>query len=74
MRRGADAATNWAFPEAANAGRFAVEVDTGSGFGARFDVTMPSATLAPGAVAARVAETGADGRVGPWVSIGAGTS
>ncbi|MBU2083843.1 MAG: hypothetical protein KKB75_10655 [Alphaproteobacteria bacterium] len=74
MRRGADAATNRAFPEAANAGRFAVEVDTGSGFGARFDVTMPSATLAPGAVAARVAETGADGRVGPWVSIGAGTS
>jgi len=74
VRRGADVATSWAFPEAANAGRFAVEVDTGSGFGARFEVDGPSAMLAPGTVAERVAETGADGRVGPWVSIGAGTS
>jgi hypothetical protein len=74
VRRGADVATSWAFPEAANAGRFAVEVDTGSGFGGRFEVAVPSAALAPGVVSARVAETSADGRVGPWVSIGAGTS
>ncbi|KDA02855.1 baseplate multidomain protein megatron [Hyphomonas oceanitis] len=74
VRRGADVATSWAFPEAANAGRFAVEVDTGSGFGGRFEVAVPSATLAPGVASARVAEAGADGRVGPWVSIGAGTS
>ena len=74
VRRGADVAESWAFPEATNAGRFAVEVDTGSGFGGRFEVAVPSAALVPGAVSARVAETGADGRVGPWVSIGAGTS
>tara|TARA_R110000751_G_scaffold10821_13_gene39209 strand:+ start:13835 stop:17461 length:3627 start_codon:yes stop_codon:yes gene_type:complete len=73
-RRGADVAESWVFPEAANDGHFAVEVDTGSGFGDRFDVAAPAATLPGGVNAARVAEIGADGRTGPWVSIGLGTS
>ena len=72
-RRGVNVAESWTFPEAANDGRFAVEVDTGSGFGARFDVAVPEATLPGGVNAARVAEIGADGRTGPWVSIGLGT-
>ena len=65
---------SWVFPEAANDGHFAVEVDTGSGFGGRFDVAVAAATLPGGVNAARVAEIGADGRTGPWVSIGTGTS
>ncbi|WP_373007826.1 hypothetical protein [Hyphomonas sp.] len=66
-------AESWTFPEAANDARFAVDVDEASGFGARFDVAVPEATLPGGATAARVAEIGADGRTGPWVSIGPGT-
>lgn len=72
-RRGADVAESWTFPEAANDGRFAVEVDEGSGFEGRFAVAVPEATLPGGATATRVAEIGADGRTGPWVSIGPGT-
>jgi hypothetical protein len=72
-RRGADVAESWTFPEAANDGRFAVEVDDGSGFEGRFAVAVPEATLPGGATATRVAEIGADGRTGPWVSIGPGT-
>jgi hypothetical protein len=72
-RRGAEVAGSWTFLEAANDGRFAVEVDEGSGFEGRFDVGVPEATLPGGATAARVAEIGADGRTGPWVSIGPGT-
>lgn len=72
-RRGADVAESWTFPEAANEGWFAAEVDTGSGFGSRFDVAVPEATLPGGATAARVAEIGTDSRTGPWVSIGPGT-
>ncbi len=73
-RRGEDVAESWTFPEAANQGRFAIEVDTGSGFGGRFDVDVPQATLPGSAIAARVAEISTDGRTGPWVSIGTGTS
>ncbi|WP_340692167.1 hypothetical protein [Hyphomonas sp.] len=73
IRCGADVAESWTFPEAANEGRFAVEVDTGSGFGSRFDVAVSEAPLPGSATAARVAEIGTDGRTGPWVSIGPGT-
>ncbi|KCZ93774.1 hypothetical protein [Hyphomonas johnsonii] len=72
VRRGADVAESWAFPEAGNSGRFAVEVDTGSGFGGRFDVGSPVAELAEGVLAARVAEIGPDGRIGPWAVITSG--
>lgn len=68
-RRGADIPDSWALPEADNAGRFAVDVDTGSGFGGPVVVEVPEHALPDGAVAARVAAIGADGRTGPWVSI-----
>ena len=70
VRRGADVAASWALPDAENTGRFAVEVDTGSGFSAPMDVDVPEAMIAAGAVSVRVAERGADLRLGQWVSIG----
>ena len=72
-RRGADLPESWALPEGANAGRFAVAFDTGSGFGAAETVEVPSAVVPAGAIAAHVAEIGADGRTGKWVSISLGT-
>ena len=72
-RRGADLPESWALPEGDNTGRFAVSFDMGSGFGDAAGVAEAAATIPSGAVAARVAEIGADGRIGPWVSIGLGT-
>ena len=70
-RRGADVPESWALPEAENAGRFAVAFDFGSGFSASEIVEVPSAVWPVGAVAARVAEIGPDGRIGAWQSCGA---
>ena len=69
VRRGADVAVNWAFPEAENVGRFAIEQDMGAGFEGVQDVYLPETAVPIGAVAVRVAEIGADMRRGPWVSI-----
>ena len=74
VRRGVDLPESWALPEGENAGRFAVAFDTGGGFGAVEAVAAPSAAIPAGAIAAKVAEIGADGRTGKWVSIGLGTS
>jgi len=73
VRRGADLPESWALPEGENAGRFAVAFDLGAGFGAPVTVEAPSAAVPGGAIAAKVAEIGADGRMGKWVSIGLGT-
>lgn len=73
VRRGADIVDSWAFPDAANAGRFAVEFDFGAGFGVRIETAVPSCLLPPGATGIRVAEIGPDGRTGPWLSIPAGS-
>lgn len=72
-RRGADLPESWALPEGENTGRFAVAFDSGSGFGKAEMVELPSAAIPGGAIAARVAEIGADGRTGRWVSIGLAT-
>ena len=72
-RRGAGLPESWALPEAENSGRFAVAFDSGGGFGEAETVEAASASIPGGAVAARVAEIGADGRTGRWVSIGLGT-
>ena len=69
--RGADVAESWALPEAENAGRFAVAFDFGAGFAAPEVVEAPSAVWPEGAVAARVAEIGPDGRTGAWQSCAA---
>lgn len=69
-RRGADIAQSWALPEAQNAGRFAIEVDMGAGFGGAFETLSADALIGPGALAVRVAEIGPDGRVGERVSLG----
>jgi GTA TIM-barrel-like domain/Putative phage tail protein len=69
VRRGADLPESWALPEAENTGRFDVAFDTGGGFGEPVSVEMPSVAVPEGAIAARVAETGADGRRGRWLSI-----
>lgn len=69
VRRGADVAANWTFPEAENTGRFVVEVDIGAGFGGAQEVNLPEASVPGAAMAVRVAETGADLRHGLWVSI-----
>jgi hypothetical protein len=73
VRRGVDVPESWALPEAENTGRFDVAFDTGSGFGEPLGVEMPSVAVPEGAIAARVAEIGADGRRGRWVSIPLGT-
>lgn len=70
-RRGADVAESWALPEAENAGRFAVAFDFGAGFATSEVVEAPSAVWPEGAVAARVAEIGPDGRTGAWQSCAA---
>jgi hypothetical protein len=69
VRRGLDVPESWALPEAENTGRFDVAFDTGGGFGEPVSVEMPSAAVPEGAIAARVAEIGADGRRGRWLSI-----
>nr|WP_321490386.1 glycoside hydrolase/phage tail family protein [uncultured Hyphomonas sp.] len=73
VRRGADLPESWALPEAGNTGRFAVQFDTGAGYGAEAVVETPFAEIPSGAIAARVAEIGADGRTGKWVPIPLGT-
>ena len=73
VRRGADLPESWALPEGENTGRFAVAFDFGSGFGATEAVEAPSAVIPGSAIAAQVAEIGADGRTGRWVSISLGT-
>jgi hypothetical protein len=73
VRRGADLPESWALPEGDNAGKFAVEFDMGSGFTGETRLETPSAAIPSGAITARVAEIGADGRTGPWVSIPLGT-
>jgi hypothetical protein len=73
VRRGADLPESWALPEGGNAGRFAVQFDNGAGFGETITADVPLAAVPGGANVARVAEIGADGRMGRWVSIGLGT-
>ncbi|KCZ51170.1 baseplate multidomain protein megatron [Hyphomonas pacifica] len=73
-RRGADLPESWALPEGANSGNFAVQADSGSGFSGGITVSEAHADVPSGAVAARIAAIGADGRYGPWVSIRLGTS
>nr|WP_321361343.1 glycoside hydrolase/phage tail family protein [uncultured Hyphomonas sp.] len=73
VRRGPDLPESWALPEGENTGRFAVQFDTGAGFGGEAVLESPSAAIPSGAIAARVAEIGADGRMGRWVSIPLGT-
>lgn len=73
VRRGPEVADSWTFPDAPNAGRFAAEFDLGSGFGGRIETDAASCAVPPGAIAVRVAGIGADGRTGPWLSIGAGS-
>jgi hypothetical protein len=73
VRRGASLPESWSLPEADNTGRFAVQFDTGAGYGDEAVVEMPLAEIPFGAIAARVAEIGADGRTGKWVPIPLGT-
>jgi hypothetical protein len=73
VRRGPDIPDSWTFPDAPNAGRFAVEFDAGSGFGGRVDVDEPGCSVPPGTVSMRVAGIGPDSRMGPWLSIGPGS-
>ena len=70
-RRGAEIPESWALPEAENVGRFAVAFDFGEGFAASDIVEQPFAVWPEGAVAARVAEIGPDGRAGAWQSCAA---
>jgi hypothetical protein len=73
LRRGRDIADSWTFPEAPNAGRFAVEFDLGEGFAGPIETEAATCALPPGTLALRVAEIGPDGRTGPWLSIGPGS-
>ena len=72
-RRGSDVPASWALPEADNTGKFRVAFDFGEGFEPAIETTEASAIVPSGAIAARVAERGRDGRLGAWVSIGLGT-
>jgi hypothetical protein len=73
IRRGADIPDSWTFPDAPNTGRFAVEFDSGEGFGGRIETDSPTCAVPVGTLALRVAEIGPDGRTSPWLSIGAGS-
>ncbi len=73
VRRGPDLPESWALPEGENTGQFAVQFDLGAGFGDEARIEGASAEIPSGAIAARVAEIGADGRTGEWVPIPLGT-
>ncbi|WP_375210126.1 GTA baseplate fiber-binding domain-containing protein [Hyphomonas jannaschiana] len=73
VRRGADLPESWALPEGSNTGQFAVQFDTGAGFADETRLQTPLAAIPAEAIAAQVAEIGADGRTGPWVPISLGT-
>ncbi|MCA8893610.1 MAG: hypothetical protein KDA56_17785 [Hyphomonas sp.] len=73
MRRGADLPQSWTLPVGRNTGQFAVQFDTGTVFADETRLHTPLAAIPAEAAAARVAETGADGRTGPWVPISLGT-
>lgn len=72
-RRGRDIADSWTFPDAPNAGRFAVEFDSGDGYGGRVETDVPECVVPEGTIRLRVGEIGPDGRTGPWLSIGPGS-
>lgn len=69
VRRGRDIADSWSYPEADNTGRFRVETSVGGFYGSPQTVDAPMADIPAGTLLARVAEIGADGRLGPWVTI-----
>lgn len=68
-RRGQDVADNWDLPDPASPARFAVEVDFGDGFGAPQETALSEHAWPEGAIGIRIAEIGADGRTGAWLSI-----
>lgn len=68
-RRGRDVAASWALPEADGNGDFLVEALIGDVLLSVQALNTPYADLPMEADQARVAQRGADGRVGPWVSI-----
>ena len=67
VRRGAD------LPESSHTSQFSVQFDTGTVFADATRLHAPLAAIPAEAIAARVAETGADGRIDPWVPISLGT-
>ncbi|WP_291195925.1 hypothetical protein [Hyphomonas sp.] len=73
IRRVAEIADIWTFPEAPNGGQYAVEFDLGDGFSCRIETETPACTVPPRTIALRVAGIRPDGRIGPWLSIGPGS-
>ena len=73
LRRGADIPDSWAFPDDSVDARFALEFDSGTGFGGRIETNLPTCPVPEGTQSLRVAEIGPDGRTGPWLSIGPGS-
>ena len=67
--RGVDRPASWALPELENIGTFRVELEFSNGEVEARTIDQAQLTLDPGVVRLRVAEIGADGRLGPWTSI-----
>ena len=73
LPRGPDIPDNWDLPDPPASRTYAVEWDFGSGFGARTQTSQTAAAIPAGAIAARVAAIGPDGRLSRWLSIPAGS-
>ncbi|MEL7540438.1 MAG: hypothetical protein AAGJ51_06005 [Pseudomonadota bacterium] len=69
VRRGSDVLDSWEQPDIDTDARFAVSAFVNGAFEAAVTVTDTAAIVPAASTKARVAEIGADGRYGPWVSI-----
>lgn len=74
LPRGRDIPGNWDQPDPLTSRLYVVEAETGGEIVHAETVAFPALTLAEMPELARVAELGADGRRGPWVSIALGAS
>ncbi|MEO1787834.1 MAG: hypothetical protein AAFR41_12530, partial [Pseudomonadota bacterium] len=69
IRRGADISESWYLPESGSDATYQVRFTAGDGSIVETVVTSAMATIPPDAVSAAVTEQGADGRLGPWLSL-----
>lgn len=69
VRRGADIPDGWDLPDPLVTPVFSVETQSGGLWSLLAQTTDYEITASAGIEAVRVAEKGADGRLGPWVSI-----
>ncbi|WOR13742.1 glycoside hydrolase/phage tail family protein [Hyphomonas sp. FCG-A18] len=68
-RRGRDVSDNWLLPDAVNTGNYLIEWLDGDTILQASETQQAHIPIQNGANGVRIAQRGADGRIGPWVSI-----